>query len=207
MARDSVEARVTKLHLKLTGCGLGLYQPSAKSFRDGLESEGVYQSNLEIVRQCLKSGWVAADLEEAIRAAYRGGTRAALLSEVVGHRRGSSADPEDELLEVGVVYQHPLLWVRTPPAPGQPGKLAPRLSFKLHELVAYYESRVTGTRANPAAVLGAFKHLLQCARVDELLFAIDFAAGADYPVSVLKLADYLVDAGTEVRYRQARARS
>jgi hypothetical protein len=216
-----VERRILELHYRLTGCELGYYNPKTKKFREGLESEGSYQSNLEIVRTALKKGKTASDLEEFIRQRYNAGERAVSLADLLPKAEARHMDEQDNLLEEGLIYQHPALYRRISPSfvvsgdtmiQSTPGRLEPLLHFTLRDLVLYYADRLRQGACSPrqfVSALGACRYLLQDARVDELLHAVDLAAersqetGKEY--TALQLGDFLPEARLEVRMRTARA--
>ncbi len=215
----TVERRILELHFKMTAAELGYYNPKAKKFKEGLESEPLYQTNLQIVRDALKSGWPAAELESFIRERYNAEDRAVLLSDLLPRRREHTVEESTNLIEPGLIYQHPALYDRQAPAyyiqgdmmvMSAPARQTRKETFTLRQLVDYYVQQITGA-ANPrqfTAAVGSFRYLLQDARVDELLHAVDL--GRDYrtetgrEVSVLDLQRFLSDARMEVKRREAR---
>lgn len=213
----TVEARIVRVYLRSVGAETGFYNPSAKEFREGVESEPIYQSNLEIVRAALKQGWVAADLEEFILCRYKAGERAALLSAILPKQPESKRlDEMDNLLAEGDEHYHPQLFTRAIPGyaiqngtmvPVTQGTVKPKPFFSLAELVDYFfsRSRMAHTPRQRSAAINQMRWLLSQADVDEILFAVDLADQEGKDGGVFDLTDFLEAARQEVFTCQARS--
>jgi hypothetical protein len=217
LATTSVERRVLELHFKTLAVEKGFYNSKSKKFPENWESEGLYQSNLNIVREYLKGGWTATELEDAIRSRYQAGERAMLISEVLPKKAPNKrVEERDNLLEEGLVYQHPALYDVRPPTfitmgeemfQSAPPAHRKRECFTFEDLGKYYfkNLKVGMTPRNWTAALGGFRYLLQDYRLDEVLHAIDIAREEQPDTMVLELQKYLPEARKEVEMRLSRS--
>jgi hypothetical protein len=219
MAATKVEKNLTLAFLKSVGAECGLYNPSTKQFKAGIESESLYQANLEIVAGALKKHWKASELEDFIWQRYNAGERKALLSEILPDKAPATKVEEHEnLLCPEVTYQHAQLYIRRAPSfdihegvmiPITRGTVTPKESFTLRELAEYYFSQMH-VGSNPrmwANVLGIMRSLLTEARADEILTAVDLACAANPTTPAIQLYDHLEAARSEVSMREARTGS
>jgi hypothetical protein len=214
MARTTttIEKRLVEGFLKSVGAETGLYNPTTKKFKEGLESEPLYQTNLEIITQALKDGWTSSELEDFVFSRYKAGERAALLSDILPKKSpAKKVDEAENLLDPSIDYQHSALYVRYAPVYQsdvctQRGRVDPLTTFTLRDLAEYYFKvmAVAQTTRTWPAVIGAFNWLLGQSRVDEVLTAIDIAAKINDETPVLALARFLEEAKEIVEQKQGR---
>lgn len=217
---SSVEKGLLTVYYKSVGIELGLYNPKTKKLAAGAESQPHYQANLETVRSYLAGGWTASELEEKLWELSRNNLRGALLAELVPRKSPANRISEDtNLLETGVVYQHPALYESRMPSytvrdgvlyQVSPGESRPKVKFTLRDLAQYWfdHTEHPSTTRHWTSVLGFLRYLLTSQRVDEILHAMDIgietaANGPQLPI--VKLSDYLDEAIREVQSRTARA--
>lgn len=203
--RVGSDTKLTLLFFKTVGSHLGFYNPSTRTFDPEMTNDPLYQTNLDIVKQALRSGWAESEMEGFLCARYKAGDRCALLSDILP-AKAREIQEDDNLLEPDIDYQHPALYLRSPPVfyvkdglryPRKHGKITSTDRFTLSDLVDYYMSRMDmepSDRRRRSAT-NSLRWLLEGCRIDELLTAIDLKCNTmnpdGSPGSCLSVGDFL----------------
>lgn len=210
------EQRITELFFKTAGVHLGLYNQSSGQLKEGYSEEGLYVANLQIAKDLLEKGNSEADIRRYLVASE--GAKATYISEVMPTKSAEAAiKATDNLLNDETAYVHPELYDRVASSyavqggimvPVARGAVYRKQTYTLRNATEYYfrKAKVANTPRTWDSAMGAIRWLLNHARVDEVLTAIDIAVRENESVSAIGLNNFLDDAKEEVELLESRSR-
>ncbi len=198
----------------------GFYDRATRDLKAESVEEPVFQKNLLLLREMLsKSDLSHKRIQELSRFAMKERRRVNWVTELVANAPSDSGDLERNLLWEGSRSIHRLVTAVTVPVTrvgfgtgrtASDGQIAISRSetFTMNDLIGFFcrSFEIERTRSREKAILGAMNYLLLAHTLDEILFAIDFAAGCGARVRTpLQLQDHFIqEAADEVNARLAR---